>query len=121
MPFAATDDASVEAPSQRLSGPLHTTHVIAPAATERIERPKVHRTIDLHLKQAKTSDALQFIADAGGFNIVLEGDLAAPVTVSLRRVDAFDALLVVAEAQGLGVSLERGIVMVGAHGESPAR
>jgi hypothetical protein len=101
-----------DAPSRTIALPARETRTIAERpATPR--RPSVHRKIDLNLKQAKTGDALGLIADAGGFDVVLDGDLSAPVTVSLHRVDAFDALLVVAEAQGLGVTLERGVVMVG--------
>ena len=80
-----------------------------------VERPRHTRFIDLHLQRAKTADALQFLADSGGFNLVLEGELAAPVTVSLHHVDPFDALEAIAEAQHLEVEVRRGIVTVGGH------
>ncbi len=88
-------------------------HVIGATPPAVSDRPKGRHLIDVNLRQAKTADALQFLADAGGFNLVMQGDLALPVTVSLRRVDAFDALVIIASVQHLGVEMDRGIVVVG--------
>jgi hypothetical protein len=88
-------------------------HVIGATPPAVSDRPKARHLIDVNLRQAKTADALQFLADAGGFNLVMQGDLALPVTVSLRRVDAFDALVIIASVQHLGVEMDRGIVVVG--------
>lgn len=76
--------------------------------------------MNIDIKGARTSDALQFLADAGGFNLVMSGDLAGPVTLVLHQVDAFDALVAVAETQHLGVEYEGHMVKVGAIDASPA-
>lgn len=103
------------APTIRLSSPIEegsTLRIGAPPAPGP-SRPATHGLIDVDLKAAALGDALRFIADAGGFNLVVEGEPLTPITVKLRRVEAFDALLTVAEAHGLDVRFERGIVVVG--------
>lgn len=77
-------------------------------------RPKSKAHIDVELKSANLADALRFLASAGGFNLVTDENLGAPVTVDLHDVDPYDALVVIAESQGLEVDYSRGIVRVGA-------
>ena len=108
------DDAYARAPSISLQAPREESRVLRiGAAPAPAVHPVSHRRINVDLKAAPLADALRFIADAGGFNLVVEGDLSAPVTLKLTGVDAFDALATVAEAQGLDVEMDRGIVIVG--------
>lgn len=103
------------APTITLSSPVErgeTLRIGAPAEAHHSRPPVSPRLIDVDLNRAALGDALRFIADAGGFNMVLEGDPNTPVTLQLHRVDAFDALVTVAEAHGLVVDIQRGIVMV---------
>jgi hypothetical protein len=112
------------APSIHLGSPLEegrTQRIGADLSPAAPARPSTHGKIDVDLKAAQLGDALRFIADAGGFNLVVQGEPASAVTVKLRQVDAYDALLTVAEAQGLEVRFERGIVVVGAVKAAPYR
>jgi hypothetical protein len=119
------DGGYARAPSISLRAPREESRVLRiGAAPAPVVHPVSHRRINIDLKAAPLADALRFIADAGGFNLVVEGDLSAPVTLKLTGVDAFDALATVAEAQGLDVEMERGIVIVGsatAHGNAAQR
>lgn len=85
--------------------------VARPAASS---RPKSKAHVDVDLKGANLADALRFLANAGGFNLVIEDSLGSPVTVDLHDVDPYDALVVIAESQGFEVEYTRGIVRVGA-------
>jgi hypothetical protein len=104
------------APSISIAGPSaqYQTRTIGPALPEAsLSRPHTRGKIDIDLNRAPLGDALRFIADSGGFNVVVGDDPNVPVTVKLHNVDAFDALVTVAEAHGLDVEMERGIVLVG--------
>jgi hypothetical protein len=115
-PGRATEPSGVErAPAITLASPVlrgETRRIGAPAEPHRSRPPGKRRLIDVALRHAELADALRFIADAGGFNMVLQGDPSASVTLELHRVDAFDALVTVAEAHGLVVDIQRGIVLV---------
>jgi hypothetical protein len=56
--------------------------------------------------------ALQFLADAGRFNLVIESGLTGSVSATLRDVDPYDALVAIADANGAEVGYERRIVVV---------
>lgn len=61
------------------------------------------RRIDVHLHGATLMDALRFLAEAGGFGLVIDDALTTPVSLDLVRADprgAFDAL---AQAHGVEV------------------
>jgi hypothetical protein len=53
------------------------------------------------------------LATAGRFNLVVKGELAAPVSVDLQRVEPYDALLAIAEAHGIEVRYRDDIVIIG--------
>ncbi len=67
---------------------------------------------DIRLHNARLDNALRMLAQAGRFNLVVKGDLAAPVTVDLARVEPYDALLAIAEAHGVRVQYRDDIVVV---------
>jgi hypothetical protein len=115
VPARTNDDSESRAPTISIVTPTErgeTQRIGAEPAHASFVRPPTRGKIDVDLKGAAIGDALRFIADTGGFNLVVEGDAATPITVVLHRVDAFDALMVVAETHGLEVDFDRGIVIV---------
>lgn len=96
------------------------SRTLAPAATgattihappEAPPRPRRTR-VDVRFSRAEIGNALQFLADAGRFNLVLESGLSGQVSATLRDVDAYDALVMLAQANGAEVRYERQIVLV---------
>ena len=120
VPTPLDDEGAARAPTLTVRDAPHPrfTTLRIGASEARPARPPRRKHIDLDLKDAAVGNVLQFIADAGGFNLVVEGELAALVTLRLRDVDPFDALATVAEAEGLNVEMERGIVIVTARGSA---
>ncbi|MEM1418223.1 MAG: hypothetical protein AAGH15_25230 [Myxococcota bacterium] len=53
---------------------------------------------------APLGEALRFLADAAGLDVVLTDVPPARVTLRLRNVDPRDALVALANAHGLGVA-----------------
>lgn len=84
------------------------SHEVAPARPARVGRR------DIRLRNARLDNALRHLAQEGRFNLVVEGDLAVPVTVHLERVEPYDALLAIAEAHGVEVRYRDNIVIVAA-------
>ncbi len=74
---------------------------------------------DVALHGARLDNAMRMLARAGRFNLVVEGDLSAAVSLELRAVEPFDAALTLAEANHLRVRFERGTMIVGRAGEKP--
>jgi hypothetical protein len=54
----------------------------------------------------------RFLADAGRFSVVAEGNLSGRVTVDLHQVRPYEALLTIAQAQGAQVTREGSVVIV---------
>lgn len=75
-------------------------------------RPPRRKKIDVELLRAPFPDAVRFLADSGGFDVVVEAPSATDVTVSLHGVDPYDALELIAEAKGLAVRTRHGVVIV---------
>jgi hypothetical protein len=69
------------------------------------------RNIQLH--QARLDNALRMLAKEGGFNLVVNGDLAQPISIDLKNVDPYEALLAIAQANGVAVDYNGNIVIVG--------
>jgi hypothetical protein len=91
--------------------PFATRH-IEPAAAPAAARPRRVGKRNVSLKAARLDNALRMLAREGRFNLVLQGDLTAPVTVELHGVEPYDAALVIAHANNLRMQYESGIVMV---------
>jgi type II secretory pathway component HofQ len=68
--------------------------------------------VSIELRDAPLDEVLRYLADAGGFSLVLEPSLGRPVTVSLHRVEPFDALVTLAEESGLRVRYANGVAIV---------
>jgi hypothetical protein len=68
--------------------------------------------VSVELREAPLDEVLRFLADAGGFGVVIEPSAVRPVTVSLHRVEPFDALVTVAESNGLRVRYAEGVAIV---------
>ncbi len=66
--------------------------------------------MDLHL--AEMASAFRLLADAGGFNLVIQEGLSAKVSATMHGVDPYDALLVLARANGAEVRYEQDVVVV---------
>lgn len=75
-------------------------------------RPRRSARVSVDLHQADLPNALRLLAEAGGFGLVLEGDLPGTVSIRLEDVDAFEALSAVAAAHGASARYERGVVVV---------
>jgi hypothetical protein len=113
-PLAASTAATIVVPERWETRSLGD---VAPAAPL---RPRTHGKRDIQLRNARLDNALRMIASEGGFNLVVEGDLTAPVTVELHAVDPYDALLALAEANGVHVRYEHDIVVVGSRERAAA-
>lgn len=68
--------------------------------------------MSVNLHEADLPNALHLLAEAGGFGLVIEGDLPGTVSIRLDDVDAFEALSAVAAAHGASALYERGVVVV---------
>ncbi|MBK7585854.1 MAG: hypothetical protein IPI67_37425 [Myxococcales bacterium] len=77
------------------------------------ERPVGRRAlIDVRFADAELEEALRLLADAGGFALIADGELAGRVTADLRRVRPYEALVSLAEAHGARVERRGAIVVV---------
>ena len=68
--------------------------------------------MDVHFRDASLSDVVRFLADAGHFSVVAEGNLAGKVDVDLKRVRPYDALVAIAQAHGARVTRRGSLVVV---------
>jgi type II secretory pathway component HofQ len=68
--------------------------------------------MDVRFYEAELEEALRFLAEAGGFAFVAEGEISGRVTTELRGVRPYDALVVIARAYGAGVSRRGKVVVV---------
>lgn len=75
-------------------------------------RPPRRRKVDVELLRAPFPDAVRFLAESGGFDVIVEAPSATDVTVSLHGVDPYDALELIAETKGLAVRTRHGVVIV---------
>jgi hypothetical protein len=94
-----------------------TVRLSAPPPDAGEARPRGVGKRNIALKRARLDNALRYLAHEGRFNLVVEGDMAEPVTVELRGVEPYDAAMALAEAHNLSVTSHRGIVIVS---KSPA-
>ena len=91
----------------------------APVASEAPSRPPPVGPRTVKLRQAPLESALRLLAEAGDFNLLLEGDLSKPVSGDLKDVDPYEALVALAGAHGAFVRFDGRIVVVTAHGSKP--
>ena len=87
-----------------------TVHIEPPPAPP--ARPRASRRVALALQHADLSNAMQLLADAGHFNLVLESGLSGQVSASLVDVEPYEALVALADANGARVEYENRIVVV---------
>jgi hypothetical protein len=83
-----------------------------PAPPPEPTRPARRGRVKVSFHQAGLENALNFLADAGRFNLVVESGLSGSVSATLRDVDPYDALVTIAQANGAEVQYERRIVVV---------
>ena len=78
----------------------------------RVERPLGRRErVTVRFANADLEEALRLLADAGGFALIADGDLAGSVNADLRQVRPYEALVALAEAHGARVE-RRGVIVV---------
>lgn len=78
-----------------------------------VERPLGRRErVTVRFANAELEEALRLLADAGGFAMVADGDLAGRVNADLRQVRPYEALVSLAEAHGARVERRGAIVVV---------
>lgn len=87
-----------------------TVHIEPPPAPP--ARPRVTKRLAVEFQRADLVNAMQLLADAGHFNLVLESGLAGLVSASLFDVEPYEALVALAEANGAAVEYENRIVVV---------
>lgn len=109
---AAPAAAAASAPQSRKLSALAggTVHIDPPPAPP--ARPRLAKRVALELQRADLVNALQLLADAGQFNLVLESGLSGQVSASLLDVEPYEALLALAAANGATVEYENRIVVV---------
>lgn len=79
----------------------------------RVERPLGRRErVTVRFANAELEEALRLLADAGGFAMVADGDLAGRVNADLRQVRPYEALVSLAEAHGARVERRGAVVVV---------
>ena len=91
----------------------------ASPAQDTLTRPRRVGPRTVKLRQAPLESALRLLAEAGEFNLLLEGDLTQPVSGDLKNVDPYEALLALAGAHGAYVSFNGQIVVVTADEPEP--
>ncbi|MBK9001722.1 MAG: hypothetical protein IPM35_38865 [Myxococcales bacterium] len=78
-----------------------------------VERPLGRRErVTVRFANAELEEALRLLADAGGFAMIADGDLAGRVNADLRQVRPYEALVSLAEAHGARVERRGAIVVV---------
>lgn len=73
------------------------------------------RPVDVRFANAELANALRLLADAGRFDLVVDGALQGTVTMELRQVSPYDALVTIAESKALEVRRDGRVVIVTAH------
>ncbi|QRN93055.1 hypothetical protein JRI60_28040 [Archangium violaceum] len=91
-------------PALLLASPLALAQTQAPEAQE----ARAQDTIDVQFR-GSLRDAIQKIAEEGGLNVVVTGDLDSPAEVRLKNVGAEQALRTVARAYSLKMEQDNGI------------
>ncbi|WP_257446233.1 bactofilin family protein [Archangium lipolyticum] len=91
-------------PALLLASPLALAQTQAPAAQE----ARAQDTINVQFR-GSLRDAIQKIAEEGGLNVVVTGDLDSPAEVRLKNVGAEQALRTVARAYSLKLEQDNGI------------
>ena len=92
-------------PTVLLTSPLSLAQTQAPAANA---EARAQGTINVQYR-GSLRDALQKIAEEGGLNVVVTGDLDSPAEVHLKNVSAEQALRTVARAYSLKLDQDHGI------------
>ncbi len=111
--WVSREDAPARSTSRSMSFYETKQTLALPApAQDWAPRPGRGRKVDVDFAEADLPNAMQFLADAGGFNLVLEEGLTGRVSARLHGVEPYDALVALAEAHGAEVSYERRIVVV---------
>jgi len=67
---------------------------------------------NVHFRKAPLDTAFRMLAEAGRFNLLIEGDLTKPVSGDLEAVDPYDALVALAQVHGARVKFDDDIVIV---------
>ncbi|WNG37282.1 hypothetical protein F0U61_29120 [Archangium violaceum] len=92
-------------PTLLLASPLALAQT--PAPTPNAEA-RAQDTVDIQFR-GSLRDAIQEIAEEGGINVVVTGDLDSPAEVRLKNVSAEQALRTVARAYSLKIDQDNGI------------
>lgn len=77
------------------------------------DRPLGRRSrVNVRFANADLEEALRLLAEAGGFALIADGQLAGKVDADLRQVRPYEALVALAEAHGARVERRGPIVVV---------
>jgi hypothetical protein len=98
--------------SRPLSPALLHSPVTLSSSSASAPRPQRRPPIDVSFQKADMQSAFQLLADAGRFNLVMQEGLTGQVSVSLRRIDPYDALTAVAAANGVEVRYDGQVVVL---------
>jgi hypothetical protein len=109
--IGAPPDRPAAAPVRTLAAEGPRT-IGAPAPRPEPSRPPRRGRLNVSLSDADLPNALRLLAEAGGFSLVVESDVAGSVSTELEGVDPYDALVTIAGANGADVRYEGGVVIV---------
>lgn len=73
------------------------------------------RFVNVRFARADLEDALRFLAEAGGFGLIADGELSGSVDADLRHVRPYEALVAIAEAHHAKVERKGRLVVVSQH------
>ncbi|MEM9070691.1 MAG: hypothetical protein AAGE52_19445 [Myxococcota bacterium] len=74
--------------------------------------PRRRDRVDVSFRRAPLSDALRFLADRAGINLVVEDNVQGEVSLQLRSIHPLDALEALAQAHGAQVSWRGNVAIV---------
>jgi len=96
-------------PPERVSAPVLTSSVTTSTAPALPPVEEKRITVSTYGRESDVKPLLQFIAQEGGFSLVLPIGLARRVNVDLRNVTVSDALTTVLSAAGLSLAPTAGL------------
>jgi hypothetical protein len=67
--------------------------------------------VTVRFADAELGEALRLLAEAGGFALIVDGQLPGRVNADLRRVRPYEALVALAQARGARVE-RRGVIVI---------
>jgi hypothetical protein len=110
--LAGSDESSPARSRALLRGPIAAGPVTIAAPLAEAPRPRRRSHVDVSFQKADMTNAFQFLADAGRFNLVMQEGMNGQLSATLRGIDPYDALVALAQANGVEVRYDRDVVVL---------